>query len=306
MQHDAADTIAMQKKLEIMRNATVFSCLLAVCAVLMMFMSGCAGVSTATEDDIKSAVEKGLEARWDYQNSHRAYKLNSKETTSSLKKYYKNSIDSELKYIGKYKDADFENTELGKSVAGYIDCLEKQQDLLSSDIKDYWTLKYDLKAYQWYGTKALKQLNDICGFEFSDDCQIEFDQMMNDSDYENMSDDPKQVTEAFTIESQTVENDNGSRQPAIKIKNNTDFAYDCYALVYRVKAEDGTVVESGLYDYIYKFEAGSEMKTIYSGPELKPGYIYEAYGYAVEETADDEYVGDTMKLPEPVTIRVTE
>ena len=89
MQHDAADTITMQKKLEIMRNATVFSCLLAVCAVLMMFMSGCAGVSTATEDDIKSAVEKGLEARWDYQNSHRAYKLNSKETTSSLKKYYK-------------------------------------------------------------------------------------------------------------------------------------------------------------------------------------------------------------------------
>lgn len=308
MQHDAADTIAMQKNLEIMRNVTAFSCLLTVCAVLMMFMSGCAGtgVSTATEDDIKSAVEKGLEARWDYQNSHGAYKLNSKETMSSLKKYYERSIDNELKYIGKYKDADFENADLGDAALGYINSLEKQQDLLSSDIKDYWTLKYDLKAYQWYGTKALKQLNDICGFEFSDDYQIEFDQMMNDSDAENMSDDPKQVTEAFTIESQTVENDNGSCQPTVTVKNNTDFAYDCYALVYRVKSEDGTVIESGLYDYIYKFEAGSEMKTIYSGPELKPGYIYEPYGYAVEETEDDEYVGDTMKLPEPVTIRITE
>ena len=224
MQHDAADTIAMQKKLEIMRNATVFSCLLAVCAVLMMFMSGCAGVSTATEDDIKIAVEKGLEARWVYQNSHRAYKLNSNETTSSLKKYYQKSIDQELKYLGKYKAADFESADLGDAALGYINSLEKQQDLLSSDIKDYWTLRYDLKAYQWYGTKALKQLNDICGFEFSDDCQIEFDQMMNDSDDENMSDDPKQVTEAFTIESQTVENDNGSCQPTINIKNNTDFA----------------------------------------------------------------------------------
>ncbi len=308
MQHDAADTIAMQTKYTIMRKFTFFSCLLAVCAVLILVMGSCtgSGVSTATEDDIKTAVEKGLEAKWDYQNNHRAYKLKCKETTSSLKKYYKNSIDKELKYIGKYKDAGFENTELGDAVAGYIDSLEKQHDLLSGDIKDYWTLKYDLKAYQWYGTKALKQLNDICGFEFSDDYQIEFDQMMNDTDYENMSDDPKQVTEAFTIESQTAEEDNGSRQPAVKIKNNTDFAYACYALVYRVKAEDGTVVESELYDYIYKFEAGSERKTIYSGPELKPGYTYEAYGYAVEETADDEYVGDTIKLPEPVAVKITE
>ena len=129
MQHDAADTIAMQKNLEIMRNVTAFSCLLTVCAVLMMFMSGCAGtgVSTATEDDIKSAVEKGLEARWDYQNSHGAYKLNSKETMSSLKKYYERSIDNELKYIGKYKDADFENADLGDAALGYINSLEKQQ-----------------------------------------------------------------------------------------------------------------------------------------------------------------------------------
>ena len=298
----------MANKHELMHKITVFSCLLAVCAVLVLVMGGCtgAGVSTATEDDIKAAVEKGLEARWAYQNSHGAYKLNSKETTSSLKKYYKKSIAQELEYIEKYKDADFENTDLGDAAAGYINSLEKQQYLLSGDIKDYWTLKYDLKAYQWYGTKALKQLNDICGFEFSEDVQIEFDQMMNDTDYENMSDDPKQVTEAFTIESQTVEEDNGSLQPAVTVKNNTDFAYACYALVYRVKAEDGTVIGSGLYDYIYKFESGSERKTIYSGPELKPGYTYEAYGYAVEETADDEYVGSTIKLPEPVTIKITE
>lgn len=298
----------MANKHELMRKITVFSRLLTVCAVLVLVMGGCtgAGASTATEDDIKAAVEKGLEARWDYQNSHGAYKLNNKETTSSLKKYYKKSIDQELKYIEKYKDADFENTDLGDAVAGYINSLEMQQDLLSGDIKDYWTLKYDLKAYQWYGTKDLIKLNDICGFEFSEDYQIEFDQMMNDTDYKNMSDDPKQVTEAFTIESQTVEEDNGSRQPAVKIKNNTDFAYACYALVYRVKAEDGTVVGSGLYDYIYKFKAGTEMETIYSGPGLKPGYTYEAYGYAVEETADDEYVGSTIKLPEPVTVKITE
>ena len=155
MQHDAADTIEMQKNLDIMRIVTAFSCLLAVCAVLMMFMSGCAGagVSTATEDDIKSAVEKGLEARWDYQNSHGAYKLNSKETMSSLKKYYKKSIDQELKYIGKYKDADFENTELGKSVAGYIDCLEKQQDLLSSDIRITGRSRTILKPISGMGLK---------------------------------------------------------------------------------------------------------------------------------------------------------
>lgn len=296
----------MANKHELMRKIMAFSCLLTVCAVLVMGSCTGSGVSTATEDDIKTAVEKGLEARWDYQNSHRAYKLKGKETTSSLKKYYERSIDNELKYIGKYKDAGFENTELGDATAGYIDSLEKRQDLLSGDIKDYWTLKYDLKAYQWHGTKALIKLNDICGFEFSDDYQIEFSQMMSDADDENMSDDPKQVTEAFTIKGQTVEKDNGSRQPAVKVKNNTDFAYACYALVYRVKAEDGTVVESGLYDYIYKFEAGTERKTIYSGPELKPGYTYEAYGYAVEETADDEYVGSTIKLPEPVTVKITE
>ncbi len=298
----------MANKHELMRKLTVFSCLLAVCAVLILVMGGCTGSggSSATEDDIKTAVEKGLEARWDYQNSHGAYKLNSKETTSSLKKNYKNSIDKELKYIEKYKDADFENTDLGDAAGGYINSLENQQDLLSGDIKDYWTLKYDLKAYQWHGTKALQQLNDICGFEFSDDYQIEFDQMMNDTDDENMSDDPKQVTEAFTIESQTVENDNGSRQPAVKVKNNTDFAYDCYALVYRIKAEDGTVVGSELYDYIYKFKAGTERETIYSGPQLKPGYTYEAYGYAVAETEDDEYVGNTIKLPELITVKITE
>lgn len=298
----------MANKHELMRKITVFSCLLAVCAVLILVMGGCtgSGVSIATEDDIKSAVEKGLGARWDYQNSHGAYKLNSKETTSSLKKYYQNSIDRELKYIEKYKGADFENTDLGDAADRYINSLEKQKDLLSGDIKDYWTLKYDLKAYQWYGTKALKQLNDICGFEFSEDYQIEFSQMMYGADGENMSNDPKQVTEAFTIENQTVEEDNGSCQPTVKVKNNTDFAYACYALVYRVKSEDGTVVGSELYDYIYKFKAGTERETIYSGPQLKPGYTYEAYGYAVAETEDDEYVGNTIKLPELITVKITE
>lgn len=290
-----------------MRNkVTVLTVPVIISVLLILLMASCTSASEVSEDDILNDMTKGLVARWDYQDSDRALKLFRKEKTANLEKYYKASIDKEMKYIGKYKDDVFENAELGELVVRYIDCLEDQQELLSGDIEDYWTLKYDLDAYQWYGNAALNDINKICSLGVPEHYQMEFNHMINETDHQNMADSPAQVAEAFTVKDTKIESSGGKYEPRVKVKNNTDCTFSDYALVYRIKSSDGTVVDTGLYDYISSFDAGSERFTVYSGPELKPGYTYEAYGYAVSETEDDEYVGNTIKLPETVTVKITE
>lgn len=270
--------------------------LLVTSIVVVLALCGCS--STVSSDKVKKSIESGLSDRWEYQST--AYYDESKG--SELVEYYNAAVDYELEPIVKYKESEFENAELGKLVKAYIGVLENQKKMLADNNGDPMTIDYNFSTYQWERHNLLKEIDQICQFEFEGEDAETFDDIISEKYYEKMKDNPKQVDEAFSIITHSEKKVYDWYEAKIKVRNNTDRTYATFALIYRLKAKDGTILESEEYVYIDEFVADSVTWTDDYGYEFKEGRSVEIYGYAYH--LEDGYIGQTIDLKEPLVINI--
>ncbi len=114
-------------------------CILSI-FILMISLIGCSNGSNGQDKKFIKAVEKGLDNRWTYLETKEYQNLNEKE---GLEK----AIDKELEKIKGFKNAEFDNPELGKLALDYITSVEAQKEALKyyNNAEKYYN-KWD-KAY---------------------------------------------------------------------------------------------------------------------------------------------------------------
>lgn len=265
-------------------------------AIMLLSFTAC-GPSTISNEKAGEAVKAALEARWAYQES-------STETTTvdNAGEVYAAATNAELEPVVDLKEAEFEDEAMGTAVKEYISILEKQIDLYSKYDGDYWTQEYNNMIYRRERQNAIKTIVDKSGVEFTGTSKENFDSIMDPNEFKNLSEDAEIVDEAFTIVDKSCEPEYDWYNIKLKVTNNTGYTFPEFAVIYRVKTEDGTTASSQEYTYIENFEAGSTAWTQDFGYDAKPGRTYEAYGYIAG--LQDGYIDYECKLKEPVIIEV--
>lgn len=113
--------------------------------ILMFSVVGCSqNESTGADKKFIKAVEKGLDARWDYLDSNEYQNADEKTALET-------AVQKELEKIQEFKDAEFDNPELGKLAKDYIASVEAQKEALKyyNDVVKYsekWDEAYDQRS----------------------------------------------------------------------------------------------------------------------------------------------------------------
>ena len=95
--------------------------------VLVFTMASCGETKSIDQDFIES-LGNGLNSRWD----------EIQHNPAESEKNYNSYVTAELDEIAEFKNANFENKELGKLAKKYILSLEEFKDLLSYYNTDKW------------------------------------------------------------------------------------------------------------------------------------------------------------------------
>ncbi|MDO7205622.1 hypothetical protein Q5M85_17460 [Paraclostridium bifermentans] len=125
---------------------------------------------SSTEGDDKGQDKAFLKDAKKSFNARTSYlaDVESGKVTSNENEFLKEAVLKEKNILGKYKDAEFDNPELGKLAKDYIEGLNKQEESIkyySSDFMKYeklWTEGYDMRS------TAITTLVDKFGLELDE------------------------------------------------------------------------------------------------------------------------------------------
>ncbi|MED9947978.1 MAG: FxLYD domain-containing protein [Peptacetobacter hiranonis] len=241
--------------------------------ILMISVVGCAqNESTGADKKFIKAVEKGLDARWDYLESNDY--LNSDEREGLEK-----AIQKELEKVQEFKDAEFDNPELGKLANDYIASVEGQKEALkyySDPIKysEKWDDAFD-KRCEYISTLVDKfgvKVDEEGYKEIKDNAQIvKEENAMNKKLDEEMK----------KINFELVSNEYGWKTYEATVQNNTGVDIQDFYLDIALKDADGVVAgkTQAYLDGVWK--AGDKAKLTFE-TDVKFEKMEWEYNYFVE------------------------
>lgn len=156
------------------------SLLLIMIMIISTFaISGC--TSGKADDKFMIALAKGLEARWELTD-----KADNNKDAVDTKADWEGFFNAEYDQIKSYKDAEFEDADLGKWAKTYINSIEESIDCLQYFGSNQWDTKYYNGAYQ-KRVEALYKINSIRKIEVSEESEGSLTELITNGEVSNMA-----------------------------------------------------------------------------------------------------------------------
>lgn len=209
--------------------------------ILSLSMVACSSTESDDKGKDKAFIKdakKSFEARADYLADVESGKITSTEDV-----YLKEAVNKEKEIIDKYKDAEFDNPELGKLAKDYIDGLNKQDEALKYYANDFmkydklWTEGYDMRS------TALTTLVDKFGLEMDDES---FKELQNNAQVvkENKEVESKINEMVKNIKFEKVKEEYDWKDYEAVVENTSGVDFDSFFLDVKLLDADGVIVES--------------------------------------------------------------
>lgn len=211
-------------------------------------------VSYCDEDFIKD-MGKGLDARWAMKDD------DIKMGTDEEKEFMLNNINAELKYIDKYSDKKFKDSDLQNTAETYIKLLNQDKDLCDYITVDYD--KYDEEHMKIYDkrTKIISKLVDNYGLTVSDKYQDTLSKIKTNAKLvqENEAKQAAVETMLNNIQLTKYQDEFGNYKCEGYIENNTGFDFDNISLNFNFYDSEDVLVDKQS-DYFTDLKDGTKAK----------------------------------------------
>lgn len=183
-------------------------------------------------------IKKSFEKRADYLDDVDSGTVNLAEN-----EYLKEAVNKEKEIIEKYKDAQFDNPELGKLAKDYVEGLNKQEESLkyyASDAAKYekiWAEGYDIRS------TTLTTLVDKFGLEMNDKS---FEELKNNAQVVKEKNDVQAKVDEIlkTIKFEKVKEEYEWKEYETVVQNTTGVDFESFYLDVKLLDSEGVVVES--------------------------------------------------------------
>lgn len=235
---------------------------------LMMTMAGCSNEKKAQEKyDDKEFVKdmgKGLEARWDLNKKDEkkpGYKdilLQSKEYKEMMESY----IAAELKYLKKYKNAKFKDSELQELAITYINYLNKSKKICKYIPVDYEG-KYAEAAQSIYDgrSKIIEKMVSEYGLTVSKKYKETLDEFKTNSKLVKEEEDVKEKVDVMlkNAKFKMTSDDYGYKTYQAVITNNTGKDFESFSVDINLLDKKDVIIET-MYDSLENFKNGAKAR----------------------------------------------
>lgn len=212
-------------------------------SIFILSLSIVACSTTDSEDKGKDKafikdIKKSFEKRADYLDDVDSGTVNLAEN-----EYLKEAVNKEKEIIEKYKDAQFDNPELGKLAKDYVEGLNKQEESLkyyASDVAKYekiWAEGYDIRS------TTLTTLVDKFGLEMNDKS---FEELKNNAQVVKEKNDVQAKVDEIlkTIKFEKVKEEYEWKEYETVVQNTTGVDFESFYLDVKLLDSEGVVVES--------------------------------------------------------------
>ena len=221
--------------------------LILMCLIFsLVCFSGC-GSDVSVDEQFKQDLMTGLSNRWDIADDG----VGTKES-------YAECVASEYNMISEYKEADFENDQLGELAVAYIDVLERSNEAIgdfANEEKFYeeWDSIYSERC------ELLLELNEILDMQFTDEADIEeFEGFLSQGKVE------KAVNEIIAnTKFEKTKSDYGWDTYSAVVENTTDEDFDYFDFELKLIDAEGITVETN-YATTENWNSGEKVKFEFS------------------------------------------
>lgn len=215
--------------------------LLLTALTLSLSMVACSSSGDNDKGEDKAFIKdakKSFNARSSYIDDVESGKI-----TLNENEYFKEAVNKEKEILIKYKDAEFDNPELGKLAKDYIEGLNKQEEALkyyTSDIVKYdklWTEGYNMRS------TALTTLVDKFGLELDEKA---FEELKNNAQVVKENNEIKSKVDEMlkSIKFEKVKEEYDWKDYEAVVENTTGVDFESFFLDIKLVDSDGVIVES--------------------------------------------------------------
>lgn len=228
----------MKKKISVL--------LMLVLAFSMVTFTGCEEQSS--DEAFLDALVNGLEARWTLTD-----KFEGDNAADETKTDWESFFNAEYEQIKDFKDAEFENADLGKWAKKYINSIEASKDCLQYYGTNQWDEKYFNGAYQ-SRVEALYMINSIQKIEVSEEYDGDLSSLITDGEVSNM------VTKLLKeVKFKETKNDYGWKTYQAVVENTSSADFDYFAFTVALIDKDGVTI-STQDAYVEKWNSGEKIR----------------------------------------------
>ena len=229
--------------------------------ILSLSMVACSSSGDENKGQDKAFIKdakKSFNARSSYIDD-----VESGKVTLNENEYFKEAVNKEKEILGKYKDAEFDNPELGKLAKDYIEGLNKQEESLkyyTSDFSKYdklWTEGYNMRS------TALTTLVDKFGLELDEKA---FEELKNNAQVvkENKEAESKINEMIKKIKFEKVKEEYDWKDYEAVVENTSGIDFDSFFLDVKLLDADGVIVESVPVALSGSWNKGQKVKLTFS------------------------------------------
>lgn len=219
------------KKILLLVSAIILSLSLVAC-------SSASGSEKGEDNAFIKDVKKSFEARSKYIDS-----VESQKEPVEVNVYYKEAVLKEKSILEKYKEAKFDNPELGKVAQDYLEGLNKQEDSLKYFTSDL--VKFDEKWQEGYNLRstALTTLVDKFGLKLN---EKDFEDLKNNAQVVKENDAIKSKVDTMVkdIKFEQIKDEYGWKDYEATVANTAGVDFESFYLDVKLLDKEGVVVES--------------------------------------------------------------
>lgn len=214
------------------------------------------------DENFLSDLAIGLEKRWNMSNNDTAdYDLYTKEHQEAFSKM----IDAELDILGKYENAEFEDSKLKEKALSYINALKDQKEALryatvdAEKYDDAWSKAYDER------TKLITEFSENFGLKISEEYQATLDDfLLNAQEVAKEEDKAAQVKELVkSIKFEKVEEEYDWATYEAVVENTTNIDFESLYLEINLLDKDKVIIDNQFVD-VQNFNKGAKAKFKFS------------------------------------------
>ncbi|WEV39237.1 FxLYD domain-containing protein [Lactobacillus sp. ESL0680] len=207
---------------------------------MILAVAGCSGKKKAVkyyDSDFISALEQGLQNRWNYTDTI-------KDTSNIKRSEYTKMVNEELNSVEDYKNKKFKNDNLHEEALEYINALHQQKAAISS----YSDSSFPVKWSNSYNkrTDVLIKINKIHKLSFDSKYDSYWTEITrNGSSVENKSKREQQISTLIKhIKFKLSKNEDGFKTYDANVKNTTDYSFKTFLINVKLLNNKGVVVDT--------------------------------------------------------------
>lgn len=221
---------------------------------LIFILTACSKAQS-TDERFISSLQQGLESRWQQVDKFEGQAQGS--TTAAWNTY----IDSELNKISEFKDATFENQDLGNLAKEYIESLEKIKENTNYIDTNYSMFTNKTNQYILNRYATLVKINEISPLEFNEKDKANFEGLLNEGKLAIAAEDIMKSAD-FQPEPKEYEGSSWTTYSCI-VENTSDFTFKSFQFNIDLLDNSGVIVDTVIAN-LENWVPGTKQKASFS------------------------------------------